>query len=123
MYDAIEVVRSSADLAGPGAAFGSESVFETNGANVGLTRIGPRVTTPWHHHYSRSFFGFVLAGALKSEFEPTRPRAVRPTKGEFFRIPPELAHRDVNETDEEVIVATNLVGEGPTWKVVDGFDP
>jgi quercetin dioxygenase-like cupin family protein len=123
MDDAIEVVRGSADLAGSGAAFGSQSVFETKVVDVGLTRLGPRVTAPWHHHYSRTFFGFVLAGTLKLEFEPTRPRAVRPSKGDFFRIPPELTHRDVNETDEEVIVATISVGDGPTWEVVEGFDP
>jgi quercetin dioxygenase-like cupin family protein len=121
--DAIEVVHGSADLAGPGAACGSQPVFETKVANVGLTRLGGRVTTPSHHHYSRTFFGFALARTLKLEFEPTRPRAVRSTEGDFFRMPPELVHRVINESDEEVIVATVSVGAGPTWKVVDAFEP
>jgi len=112
MAERVEVVRGSAELAGPGKPFGGQSVFDRAEAHVGLSRLGPGTTTPWHHHGSRTFVGYVIEGSVVIEVGG-KDQACPAGPGDFFRIPAHLIHRDVNATEATVLLATVAIGTGP----------
>ncbi len=123
MSSPIEVEKAAAEKAGPGQPFGGQPVFQVPGAHVGLSRLGPAAVTPWHHHGTCNFFGYVIAGTVKLEFGPGGKESQRIAAGHFFRIPPGLVHRDVNDTHETALIATACIGEGPLSTLVDSPDP
>lgn len=123
MEDDVVVVRPSADQAGPGKPYGGQSVFDVPGSHVGLSRLSPGAVTAWHHHAACNFYGYVIEGTVTLEFGPGGHRSEAVSAGHFLRIPPHLVHRDVNQTDRTVLVATVCVGEGPMSEIVDGPTP
>jgi uncharacterized RmlC-like cupin family protein len=116
----IEVVPKSADGSAGKGGFGRRQAFETENVRVGETRVGPGAASSWHHHGTRTLYGFVVAGQLVLEFGPRGAESARPSAGEFFRIPAGLIHRDVNPGRVETHVVSFLIGEGPATVDVAG---
>lgn len=88
--------------------------FNASRAIVSQSRIGPGVTSDWHHHATRTLFGYLVSGQLRFDYGPRGSLSVEFSAHDYFRIPPGLIHRDVNpRTDREAIVVGVLVGEGP----------
>lgn len=111
----IEVIKYR-DLT-PGASTAGitrHKAFDRPGALVSQSRIAPKITSDWHHHAQRTLYGYLVAGHLRFDFGPRGARAVQFSAGDYFLIPPELVHRDVNPSaNEEALVVAVLVGEGP----------
>ncbi len=79
------------------------------------------VVTGWHHHGQRSLYGYVVAGEGRFEFGPGGIKSVEVKTGDYFYVPANLIHREVNPSDREeyetVYVST---GSGPLTVNVDG---
>ncbi len=118
--DRIEVVSRLTDGSSPLGRFGRKPAFETETVRVGETCVDAGVTSPWHHHGRRTLYGFVVVGELILEFGPHGSESVRPTTGEFFRIPPGLVHRDRNPTAGETAIQNVMIGPGPATIDVSG---
>ena len=122
MAERIEIVRRSDAPIDRKKGYGGQPIFESPLAHVGLTTLNPSAVTPWHHHGARTFYGYVLAGRLRLEYGSGGQDASTPVAGEFFRIPPGLIHRDVNATNEQIVVVTMVVGGGELSVRTDGPD-
>ena len=116
----IEVWSSEPERTPTPGGFGRRTVFETETVRVGETRISPGAHSAWHHHGQRTLYGFVVSGQLTLEFGSRGRESVRPSAGDFFRIPPGLVHRDVNSNEDEAVILNVTVGEGPPTSDVDG---
>lgn len=116
----IEVVPKPANESADMAGFGRRQVFETGNVRVGETRVGPGAASSWHHHGTRTLYGFVVAGQLILQFGPQGGESVRTSAGDFFRIPAGLVHRDVNPAGVETWIVNVLIGEGPATVEVRG---
>ncbi|MGA8664717.1 MAG: cupin domain-containing protein [Thermoplasmata archaeon] len=84
---------------------------------------GRGARSPWHHHGTRTLYGYAVAGALTFEYGPGGHEQIRVVAGEFFRIPPGLVHRDVNPGRVEAVLVNVIHGEGLTTIDVEGPDP
>lgn len=119
MTGQVKVVKADVEKTGLGKPFGGQPVFDTPGAYVGLSRLAPGAVTPWHHHGACDFFGYVVKGTVRFEFGPGGRESADASEGCFLRISPHAIHRDVNDTNETVLIATACVGEGPRSTTVD----
>jgi uncharacterized RmlC-like cupin family protein len=112
----IEVVRSSELNEGystPGIvrAKAFESVHRF--VIVSRTTVARGAVSDWHHHGKRHLYGFLESGHMRLEYGVKGASAVEVGKGDFFHIPPDLVHRDVNPDKEQALVVVNiLVGRG-----------
>jgi quercetin dioxygenase-like cupin family protein len=118
----IDVVARSGTASGRPESLGRRPVFETDDLRIGETRVAPGVTSAWHHHGRRTLYGYVVTGQLVLEFGPGGAESVRPSAGEFFRIPAGLVHRDVNRGTVEAFVVSVSSGGGPVTIDVAGPD-
>jgi uncharacterized RmlC-like cupin family protein len=116
----IEVVPKGADGSARTGGFGRRQAFETEDLRFGETRVGAGAASSWHHHGARTLYGLVVSGQLVLEFGPRGRESVRPSAGDFFRIPPGLVHRDVNPGSVETHVVSIVLGEGPATVEVEG---
>lgn len=115
----IDVVHAAPERTDPSKPIGGQPVFDMAGVYVGFTRLAPGASSPWHHHGACNFFGYVVAGSILLQFGSQGEAHQRLAQGDFFRIHPQVIHRDVNDSRETVLVATFCVGEGPRSTVVD----
>lgn len=92
-------------------------VFETEQNVMVRSSVDSGSSTGWHHHCDRHAFGYVLIGKGTVEFGPggREERAVNAPL--CFHIPPGIIHREIADTDMEVVV--NFVGQGPLFENVD----
>ena len=112
----IEVARSGALKAGDSTqGIVRERAFEDEDVVVSQSRVAPRVVSGWHHHGARRLYGYVVSGRLRLEYGPEGTEAVEATAGDFFRIPRNVVHRDVNPDEgQEALIVNILVGGGPS---------
>ena len=114
------------DVVAPAAVEGDEStpgvvrktVFETETAVMVQSHVAGGTTTGWHHHGDRHAYGYVIEGTGAVEYNRGDDRQDCGA-GEYFHISPGTIHRDVNPTDEEVVVLVCFVGSGPVVVNVD----
>jgi quercetin dioxygenase-like cupin family protein len=118
----IDVIREADMTPGdPTAGIIRKKAFDTSGALVAQSRVAARVVSGWHHHGSRTLFGYLVSGRLRFDFGPGGKNSVEIHPGEYFRIAPHVIHRDVNPSPtEELFVVNVLVGEGPSLVNVPG---
>lgn len=117
----VEIVTPAeidADESTPGVI--RETVFETPENVMVRSQVSPETVTGWHHHGDRHVYGYVITGSGAVEYGPTGDVTDAVSAGEFFYIAPGTVHRDVNPTDEDVVVLVNFVGSGPVAVNVDG---
>jgi uncharacterized RmlC-like cupin family protein len=119
----IDIVRRDELQAGystPGIV--RKKAFESEGIVVSQTHLEGGVVSGWHHHGERHLYGFILSGRLRLEYGQKGSKSVEVGPGDFFHIPPQIVHRDVNpEPRNELVVNNILVGPGPP--VINVDDP
>jgi uncharacterized RmlC-like cupin family protein len=118
----VEVVSTVAEESGSRVGIDWRQVFETDTAQVGLVRIGAGVGGPWHHHGDRTLYGYVVLGSCAMEFGPGGTESVVVAKGDFYRIPPRLIHRNLNLTRVDAVISIFNIGAGPATVDVSGPD-
>ncbi len=80
---------------------------------VSRTTVASGAVSNWHHHGKRHLYGFLESGRMRLEYGVKGASAVEVGRGDFFHIPPDLVHRDVNPDKEQALVIVNiLVGRG-----------
>jgi uncharacterized RmlC-like cupin family protein len=110
----VDVVRRS-DLQSGHSTEGivRNTAFERHGITVARSRVAVGVSSAWHHHGARDLYGFMASGRLRLEYGPKGGLSVELALGDFFHIPPQLVHRDVNPSgSEEAVIVNVLVGGG-----------
>ena len=117
--DVVAPDEVEADESTPGVV--RRAVFETESAVMVQSRIAGDTTSGWHHHGDRHVYGYVLSGDGTIEYGPGGDERRDCGAGEWFYISPGTVHRDVNPTDEEVVVLVCFVGSGRV--VVNVDDP
>ena len=79
---------------------------------VSRTTVASGAVSNWHDG-KRHLYGFLESGRMRLEYGVKGASAVEVGKGDFFHIPPDLVHRDVNPDKEQALVIVNiLVGRG-----------
>jgi quercetin dioxygenase-like cupin family protein len=96
--------------------------FEGDGCRVVRSRVGPGVSSGWHHHADYDVYGYVVSGAARLESKGEEEEAVTLGPGDFLHVPPHTIHREVNPSSEEGEVILFLRGSGPLVVNVDDGD-
>ena len=111
----IEVARSNELMRGDSTeGIRRDRAFKEEDAVVSRSTVLPGVISAWHHHGSRSLYGYLVVGRFRLEFGPNGSRSVDLNPGDFFRIPVGVIHRDVNpDAVVEAVVVNVAIGEGP----------
>ncbi len=111
----IEVVRGNELKKGDSTqGIVRERAFESEKVLVSRSRVAGDVVSGWHHHGARNLYGFLVSGRLRLEYGREGREAAEVGPGDFFHIPPDLVHRDLNpDKQQELIVVNILVGKGP----------
>lgn len=104
-----------ADESTPGLS--RQVVFETANNVMVKSSVESGTSTGWHHHCDRHAYGYLLAGSGSVEFGPNGDQHRALSAPLCFHIPPGTTHREIAETDMEVVV--NFVGQGPLFENVD----
>jgi len=94
-------------------------IFETETAVMVQSHIAGGTTSGWHHHGDRHVYGYVVRGTGALEYGSSADQRQESGAGEYFHISPGTVHRDVNPTDEEIVVIVCFVGSGPVIVNVD----
>lgn len=92
-------------------------IFETDHNVMVKSNVESGTSTGWHHHCDRHAYGYLLSGAGAVEFGPEGNEDRELSAPLYFHIPPETVHREIAETDMEVVV--NFVGNGPLFENVE----
>lgn len=102
------------------SGIGRRRVFESDSDQVIEIRATPGLMGGWHHHGTRTMYGYVASGKFAMDFNPEQKERVVLSKGDFFLIPPGLVHRDVNPSSEEAVVMIFNIGSGPATVEASG---
>jgi quercetin dioxygenase-like cupin family protein len=116
MSDKIQIVHSG-QVTDTKTGFNSRPIFMSETDQISEVRIRGGTTGGWHHHGKRSMYGFVMSGKLDVEFGQDKAAL---SAGDFFLIPAELVHRDVNTNEEEARIFIFSIGSGPATVEVSG---
>ena len=91
-----------------------EKAFESENVVVSRSRLLPGVVSGWHHHGTHDLYGYIVSGKLRLEYGIEREKKANLNPGNFFHVPQNLVHRDVNpDEDHDLVVVNILVGTGP----------
>jgi quercetin dioxygenase-like cupin family protein len=86
--------------------------FHGEGFDVVRALGQPGTASGWHHHSAHDIFGYVVSGRIRFETSGGEPVDLGP--GDFFHVPPNTVHRDINPSPEEgQEVILFLRGSGP----------
>lgn len=108
----IEVAELPGSAPSDYAGVAWRAAFERDGAQVGEVRIPPGTVGGWHHHGSRTLYGYVVSGKSALEFGPKAGQAAKLKAGDFFCVPAGLVHRDVNTGSVEAVIMVFNIGPG-----------
>ena len=118
----IDVIRE-ADLkpGDPTPGIVRRRAFDVGGVLVAQSRVAAGVVSGWHHHGTRTLFGYLVSGRLRFDYGPGGKDSMEVHPGEYFRISPGAIHRDVNPSPTEDLVVVNVIlGDGPSLVNVAG---
>lgn len=105
-----------ADESTPGLS--RKTVFETDHNVLIQSSVASGTATGWHHHCERHAYGYLIRGTGVVEFGPGGSERRELSAPLFFHISPGTIHREIADTDMEVVVS--FVGSGPLVENVDG---
>jgi quercetin dioxygenase-like cupin family protein len=78
------------------------------------SRTGPGAVSGWHHHGDHDVYGYVVAGAVRLEAVDDIENAITVSPGDFFHVPQNTVHREINPSASEPgEVILFLLGGGP----------
>lgn len=97
-----------------------QPMFQTEEAVMVQSRIAGGSISGWHHHGDRHVFGYVVEGSGGIEYGPGGAERLEGDAPSFFHVPPGVVHRDINPTDDDLVVVVCFVGKGPVVVNVDG---
>lgn len=92
-------------------------LFETDHTVMVKSSVESGRSTGWHHHCDRHAYGYLQSGRGSVEFGPEGDEHRELSAPLYFHIQPGTIHREIAETDMEVVV--NFVGKGPLFENVD----
>jgi quercetin dioxygenase-like cupin family protein len=95
-----------------------KTVFETDNNVMVYSRVAGNTTTGWHHHCDRHAYGYILQGQGAIEYGSGGSERFELSAPLFFHIPPGTVHREITDTEMEVVVS--FVGSGPLFENVEG---
>jgi quercetin dioxygenase-like cupin family protein len=118
----IRAVRKDTLQEGPAApGIRRYLAFEGEGYLVLRSRADPGAISAWHHHGDYDVYGFILSGSERFEYGPMGKDATVVGAGDFFHVPPQTIHRDVNPSPDEGQEALLFSrGTGPVVVNMDG---
>jgi uncharacterized RmlC-like cupin family protein len=108
-----------------GAGYSTEGIirkkaFESENIIFSQSQVLPGVVSGWHHHGTHHLYGYIVSGRLQLEYGSEGEKKANLNPGDFFHVPPNLVHRDVNPNmDRDLFVVNILVGTGPAVMNVD----
>jgi mannose-6-phosphate isomerase-like protein (cupin superfamily) len=117
----IDIARS-AEL---GAGRSTEGIiqkmaFESGNPIFSRSQVLSGVVPGWHHHGAYHLCGAIVSGRLQLESGIEGKKKADLSPGDFFRVPPNLVHRDINPNmDHDPFVVNILFGTGPPVISVD----
>ena len=118
-------ISGSALLQGPGSpGITRHLAFKGEGLLVVRAHGEPGTISGWHHHGEYEVYGYMISGSARLESGPGGVDFTSVGPGDFFYVPPQYIHRDVNPSQtqgQEVILF--LRGRGPMVVNVDAPDP
>jgi uncharacterized RmlC-like cupin family protein len=111
----IEVARSNELTRGDSTeGIQRDRAFKEEDAVISRSTVLPGVISAWHHHGSRSLYGYLVVGRFRLEYGPNGSQSVDLNPGDFFRVPVGVVHRDVNpDAVVEAVIVNVVIGEGP----------
>jgi uncharacterized RmlC-like cupin family protein len=92
--------------------FSSRAISETEIGHVAEVRVSGGTVGGWHHHGTRTMYGYMVSGRLSLEFGPEGRDHVDLAPGDLVLIPPQMVHRDVNRHEEEARILVFNIGQG-----------
>ena len=117
----VQIVSRAELQAGPATPGMQRSqAVATDDLWFGEARTQPGQVSGWHHHGDHLTHGYVVAGRLRFEFGPGGADHVEAGPGEFFLVPPQTVHRELNPGDEEQVIILVRTGAGESVVNVDG---
>ena len=108
-----------------GAGYSTEGIirkkaFESENIIFSQSQVLPGVVSGWHHHGTHHLYGYIVSGRLQLEYGSEGEKKANLNPGDFFHVPPNLVHRDVNPNmDRDLFVVNIPVGTGPAVMNVD----
>ena len=120
--DRVEALRKDALQDAPGSpGILRHLAFQGEGFKVVRSIVEPGTVSGWHHHGHYHVFGYMVSGTARFDSGPGGNEATIVGPADFFHVPPQLIHRDVNpsNTDPQEVLLF-LLGSGPMVINVDG---
>src|SRR6267143_2908766 len=111
----IDIARS-AEL---GAGYSTEGIirkkaFESENIISSQSQVLPGVVSGGHHHRTHHLYGYIVSGRPQLEYGIEGKKKADLNPGDFFQVPPNLVHRDINpKIDRDLFVVKILVCTGP----------
>jgi uncharacterized RmlC-like cupin family protein len=91
-----------------------KKAFESENIIFSQSQVLPGVVSGWHHHGTHHLYGYIVSGRLQLEYGIEGEKKADLNPGDFFHVPPNLVHRDINPNrDRDLLVVNTLVGTGP----------
>jgi uncharacterized RmlC-like cupin family protein len=98
--------------------------FEKDGLKVLHSCADPATVSGWHNHGNYEVYAYVVSGTAHIETGPGGGDIFSADAGDFFAIPPQTVHREINPSpSEDLEVLLVLRGTGPTVFNVEGPAP
>ncbi|MEJ2696425.1 MAG: cupin domain-containing protein [Candidatus Sulfobium sp.] len=98
--------------------------FEGEGYIVVRARSEPGIISGWHHHGDYDVYGYIVSGSVRFESGPAEEDVVSLGPGDFFHVPANTIHREINPSeDEKNEMILFLHGTGPLVVNVDDSGP
>ena len=98
----IQVMKQDALVEAPGSpGIVRQLAFEGHDVRVIRSLVDPGSISGWHHHGDYDVYGYLVSGTLRFEYGPGGGEAIAVGPGEFFHVPAQMVHRDVNPSDTE----------------------
>ena len=97
--------------------------FAAEGVWFGEAHTQPGQVSGWHHHGDTMTHGYVVSGRIRFEFGPGGADYLEAGPGDYFMVPPQTVHRELNPGSEEQVIVLVRSGSGQSVINVDGPDP
>jgi quercetin dioxygenase-like cupin family protein len=74
--------------------------FKADDSVVLRSQSEPGVVSGWHTHGEYHVYGYLVSGVCRLEANSTTNEAVELKPGDFFHVPPNTLHREINPSPD-----------------------